>query len=96
MTPPATSGVVAIITTDANEILKPIHNRMPVILDPQDYAAWLDPSSSAAKLSGLLGPCPDDVLTGYPVGQYVNSPKNEGLPCIEPAQPKKDLLWDFV
>ena len=72
-----------IIVTDANEFMKPIHDRMPVIINADDYGRWLDPTAGDGKL--LLKPCPSDWLTSYPVSTYVNSPKNNDGKCIEPV-----------
>ena len=70
-----------IIVTAANAFLKPIHHRMPVILAPGDFSAWLDPGTTdSAK---LLRPCPDDWLGVYPVSTRVNNPKNDDSACIE-------------
>jgi putative SOS response-associated peptidase YedK len=80
-----------IIVTDANDFLKPIHDRMPVILDPKDYALWLDPDAHAANdLKPLLRPCPSDKLSAYPVSRFVNSPKNDDPACIEPLRETED------
>src|SRR5262249_35050656 len=49
-----------ILTTEANEVVRPLHDRMPVLLDPRDYAAWLDPSGQKPALLELLRPCPSD------------------------------------
>jgi putative SOS response-associated peptidase YedK len=51
-----------ILTTDANEMVRPIHDRMQVILPPADFAAWLAPASSPADLAALLRPYPADDL----------------------------------
>ena len=53
----------------------PIHNRMPVILEPADYDRWLDPSQPGAQ--ALLRPCPDEWLEAYPVSTRVNTPRND-------------------
>lgn len=75
----------AIITTDANELMRGIHDRMPVILDPKDYAAWLDPANSAAdKLKALLKPCPDKMMAAHPVSTRVNTPRNDNPALLEP------------
>lgn len=71
-----------IIVTEANDRLKPIHHRMPVILDSQDYESWLDPGSQQAQ--ALLRPCPDEWLEFHPVSTYVNSPQHNDPKCIEP------------
>jgi putative SOS response-associated peptidase YedK len=75
-----------LITTEANGVVGPVHNRMPVILEPQTYARWLDPSEQPADtLKALLRPLPDDWLAAHPVGKLVNNPRNETPRCIEPA-----------
>ena len=67
-----------IITTGANEVLKPIHDRMPVIMQPGEYDHWLDPSvHEKDKLLPILKPCPDRDLELYEVSTRVNSSKND-------------------
>lgn len=74
-----------IITTTPNDLLAPIHNRMPAILQPDRYDVWLDAASrDVEELSTLLGPFPAEEMTAYPVTTYVNSPKNEGPECLNP------------
>jgi len=73
-----------ILTTDANAEMQPVHDRMPVVLDPRDYDTWLaGPSDADAE---LLGPCPDGTLALRRVSTYVNKPGNEGPRCIEPVE----------
>lgn len=75
-----------ILVTDANELLAPIHDRMPVILDPADYNAWLDPHQhDPAALSELLKRYPAAMMRAYPVSRRVNNPINDDPACIEPA-----------
>ncbi len=77
----------AIFTTIANDVLRPIHNRMPVILDPEQYATWCDPEMrDAVKLQPWLKPYADDALTAYAVSTRVNSPRNDDPECLEPLQ----------
>lgn len=72
-----------ILTTDANDLLKPIHDRMPVILSPSDYALWLDTSQQEREaVTHLLRPPPTAGWEAVPVSTYVNSPKNEGEQCV--------------
>ena len=67
-----------IITTGANEVLKPIHDRMPVIMQPGEYDHWLDPSvHEKDKLLPILKPCPDRDLELYEVSTRVNSSKSD-------------------
>ena len=74
-----------IIVTDANRAIRPLHERMPVILSPADHASWLDPGNADTDaLLGLLRPAPDDGWTLEPVSREVNSPKNDDAALIEP------------
>ena len=76
----------AILTTEANEILRPVHDRMPVILHPEDYELWLD--SDVRKLDlvkEVLRPYPAGEILGHPVGASVNSPRSQGAGLIERA-----------
>jgi len=73
-----------IITTTANAAMQPLHDRMPVILAPGDYARWLssEPNDPALILE-LLRPCPDEWLTREPVSTSVNNPRREGPECLQ-------------
>jgi len=74
-----------LLTTEPNDLLAPIHNRMPVILDPKDYEEWLDPDiQDVTRLKPLLRPYPPDEMTWYPVNLRVNNPRNDDSLCIEP------------
>lgn len=73
-----------LLTTEPNALLATIHNRMPVILEPESYEAWLDPETPLQELMHLLRPAADGWLEAYPVSTTVNSPANEGPGCIEP------------
>ncbi|MFL5245768.1 MAG: SOS response-associated peptidase [Gemmataceae bacterium] len=75
----------AIITTDANELMGPIHNRMPVILAPSDYATWLEGNGKPDALASLLKPFPSSQMEAYPISKLVNNPRNQGEKLIEPA-----------
>lgn len=75
-----------ILTTSPNEIVAPIHKRMPVILEPEHFEEWLDPQfEDLDRLTALLVPAEARALFGYPVSTYVNNPANEGPTCIEPV-----------
>ena len=77
-----------IITTDANETMAPIHDRMPVILPPSAWDQWLDPTNNdTAALSELLVPAPASLLTAYPVATTVNNVRNDGPDLIAEARP---------
>jgi putative SOS response-associated peptidase YedK len=71
------------LTTAAADEVRHLHERMPVILQPQDFDLWLDPQVQKPELlQPLLRPCPE--VAFYPVSTYVNSPRHEGPRCIEP------------
>lgn len=75
-----------IITTSPNALMETIHRRMPVILEPDAYNLWLDPSDQPPKqLDGLLKPYPADEMEAYPVSRLVNRPSNDSPDCIAPA-----------
>jgi putative SOS response-associated peptidase YedK len=72
-----------ILTTEANELMRPIHHRMPVILRPREYARWLDASEQeSGALLPLLVPYDGDGLEAYPVDRLVNNPRHEDRDCI--------------
>jgi len=73
-----------IIVTEANKFMSRIHDRMPVILSPNNYNSWLDPL--AGNLSSLLTPCPGDWLDAFPVSTYVNSPRNNDERCLKQVE----------
>jgi putative SOS response-associated peptidase YedK len=76
-----------IITTGANDLLRPVHDRMPVIALPDWYDLWLSPGvRDRDRLLPVLKPCPSDILEMYEVSSRVNSPKNEGPENIEKAE----------
>lgn len=73
-----------IITTEPNELAAPIHNRMPVILRPEDYASWLDPElTEPDAVQSLLRPYAADQMEAYPVSTRVNRAANDEPECIE-------------
>jgi putative SOS response-associated peptidase YedK len=87
---PADGAVVrscTIITCPANELVAAIHDRMPVILAPDDHARWLDPAATPAATDGrsLLAPCPAAWLESLPVNPRVNNPRHDDVACIQPA-----------
>jgi putative SOS response-associated peptidase YedK len=78
-----------LLTTDANETMTPLHNRMPVFIDPADFDEWLGNGKDATKheldhLQHLLRPASEALLTTYPVSPYVSNARNEGEQCIAP------------
>jgi putative SOS response-associated peptidase YedK len=77
-----------IVTTRANGLLEPIHDRMPVVLDENDWDTWLDPATSdPGSLEAMLRPAPDDWLELYPVSTRVNSPDNNDAELIQRVEP---------
>jgi len=80
-----------IITTSANSLIEPLHNRMPAILSNETQALWLDPLTEDPKvLEPLLIPAPAEVLTSHPVAETVNSVKNQGQELILPLSENRD------
>lgn len=76
----------AIITTEANELMQSIHDRMPVILTEETWEHWLDPEfDDGDALQGLLQPCPSEWLEAYPVSRAVNSVRNDGPELLAPV-----------
>lgn len=74
-----------IVTKDAPGSIAQIHRRMPAVLQPQAYAAWLSPSGEDVEaLSALLGPCDPALLEAWPVGREVNDPGHQGPALVEP------------
>lgn len=74
-----------IITVDANELMAPIHDRMPALLPPRNWVAWLSRSEQdPARLAPLLAPCAADLLQAWPVARAVSRGTAEGETLIEP------------
>jgi putative SOS response-associated peptidase YedK len=72
-----------LITTTPNEVLQPIHDRMPVILDEKDFDTWLDPVlQDVEKLQEYLKPFPAGSMQAWKVSPRVNQVKNEGSDCV--------------
>jgi len=72
-----------LLTTEPNELMQPIHNRMPVILDPKDYDLWLDSEVKKPELlQPLLRSYQTEEMTAYPVSKVVNKPSNDTAECI--------------
>lgn len=75
-----------IIVTGANQFMKPLHDRMPVILNPHDYERWLDSGNEdTVGLKTLLIPAPEDWLTEWEVSRGLNNPRHEGPDCATPV-----------
>ncbi len=64
--------------------MRPVHDRMPVILQPADYAAWLGAQTKAEDLKALLKPLPEDLMERYRVSRRMSNARNEGEECMAP------------
>jgi putative SOS response-associated peptidase YedK len=73
------------LTTEANELMRPLHDRMPVILDPTAENLWLDPRSPADALRSLFVPFASERMEAFPVSAWVSNARNQGPKCLEPA-----------
>jgi putative SOS response-associated peptidase YedK len=77
----------SIIVTNANELMRPIHERMPVILAPDDWDAWLEPDvKDAQALQSLLKPYPAEEMMAWPVSTKVNNPRSDAAEYVEPVE----------
>jgi putative SOS response-associated peptidase YedK len=87
---------VALITTPANPLSARIHDRMPLIIAPEDYAAWLDPQNDdPSALKALVRPYATERMSACPVSRRVNTPDNDDAGLLEPLReepPQGDLL----
>lgn len=74
-----------LLTTEPNDLLSPVHNRMPVLLDPADFDLWLDTKSyQGDDVQQLLRPFSGEEMAFYPVSTHVNNPRNEDPLCVQP------------
>jgi putative SOS response-associated peptidase YedK len=73
--------------TEANDVMKPLHDLMPVIRDPTSDALWLDPGTDAPSLHTLLVPYPGERMEAFPVNPWVSNSKHEGPRCLEMMAP---------
>jgi putative SOS response-associated peptidase YedK len=80
----ATVTSCALITCEPNRLMRPIHDRMPVVLDPDAEAAWLDPEAEEGDLEELLRPAPEEALAVREVGDAVNDVRQDGPELLEP------------
>jgi putative SOS response-associated peptidase YedK len=79
----------AIITTDANELVRTIHDRMPVILRPHQFASWLNPASTPEDRRPLYQPFPSELMVKIPVNPILNHWRNESPEFLKPMEPIK-------
>jgi len=76
-----------ILTTSANDLMEPVHHRMPVILAPEDWDIWLDPENTdTEELAKLLVPAPEEMLTLWPVDPAVGNVRNNRPELQEPLE----------
>ena len=77
----------SILTTTPNAVTVPVHDRMPVILDPADYDLWLDPAmQNVAAITELLKPCDARLMRCYPVSTRLNHVANDDEECARPVE----------
>ena len=74
----------AIVTTSANELMAPIHDRMPVVLERADWPLWLAPETDLGAIEALMRPAASGVLEAFPVSTLVNKVTNDGPQLLEP------------
>src|SRR2546426_2510305 len=82
-----------IITTEAKALLRPIHNRMPVIYDKEMGRQWLEESSGDQPmiLAAVLRPWPSELMEAHKVSTLVNSPENDSAECVQPVSPGQPI-----
>jgi putative SOS response-associated peptidase YedK len=84
----------AILTTGANDVLRPVHDRMPVIVPADAYDRWLDPAvQDPAAVADLLAPYPAGEMAATPVSRRVNNPRFDDPACVEPQPPGPAALF---
>jgi putative SOS response-associated peptidase YedK len=81
-----------ILTTDTNDALRDLHDRMPVILDPKDHDLWLDLETVPWELESLLRPYPPERIAFFPVSTRVNWVDNDDPECVEPLETQTELF----
>lgn len=84
MGPEGERTTFTILTTSSNTLMKPIHDRMPVIVKPENYGIWLDPKFRDANvLMGLMLPYPDKDMEAWPVSTRINQPENDDVELLQ-------------
>lgn len=84
---------VSLITTAPNSLMEAIHDRMPVIVAPEDYAAWLDPANQDVdSLMRYVRAYPPERMQGWPVSTRVNQPQTDGPALLERVAPRQSRL----
>jgi putative SOS response-associated peptidase YedK len=91
-----TIGSCTLLTTAANAALRALHDRMPILIDPEHYGGWLDPDlQDPEAILSLIQPSTSDRLRFHPVDFRVNNPRNDDVGCIEPTEPMELRVEDF-
>jgi putative SOS response-associated peptidase YedK len=90
-----TRGTVTIITTEPNSVMEPIHDRMPVMLEQAEKAAWLE-EEDPDELQAMLDPYPAKQTDAYEITTAVDSPENDSPEVIEPIGHGQSGLNEFV
>lgn len=88
---------VALVTTQPNQTIEKLHDRMPVVLDKSDWRKWLSKNSTTDTLLSILKPCKDELIEIDEVSDLVNSIKNDSKQCLDKTikVSKPDSLFDF-
>jgi putative SOS response-associated peptidase YedK len=81
-----------ILTAGANDALRPLHDRMPVIVEPENYDLWLDPDTIPWELEPLLRPHPEDDMRFHPVSTRVNYVSHDDRACMEPLASQTEMF----
>jgi putative SOS response-associated peptidase YedK len=82
----------AIVTCEPNELIRPIHDRMPVVLTPDAEARWLEPDAREEEVASLLVPAPEDLLVVREVVDAVNDVREDGPHLLEPREVQPQLF----
>ena len=82
----------SIVTCDPNDLIRPIHDRMPVVLTPEAEAAWLEPQADEDELQSLLGPTPEGLLVVREVTDAVNDVRDDGPHLLDPRPAEPQLF----
>lgn len=76
-------GTFALVTCEPNDVVRPVHDRMPVIIARDGRSAWLDPATSTSALKKLLAPVGSHLMEAWEVSPAVNSPRNDSEECVK-------------
>ena len=84
-----------IVTTDPNQLMEPIHDRMPVLLERSNYDRWLEPGDPAQLPVDLLRPYPAEQMAAWKVSDRVGNVRNDDAQLLDPDQPAQNLLFEM-